>query len=143
MHVICFQTCLNNTLHKCTTILDLFVAYLDVLRQHRGQLARFWMTYINMVNILLGLLRCEREGNWNFHLAYIQRMIPWCFALGKVNYARYLPVYDAQMTQFEQECPALSFPTRLLLSLPPSLPSHPSSSLPSPLSRVQHTLLLN
>ena len=60
-----------------------------------------------MVEVLLGLLRADREGDCTLHLACIRRVIPWCFASDKVNYARYLPVYYAQMTQLEQSCPEL------------------------------------
>ena len=91
----------------CIHILDLFVVYQNVLCQNHGQLAQFWMTYIDMVEILLGLLWADREGDWNLHLACIRRVIPWCFALDKVNYARYLPVYYAQMTQLDKACPGL------------------------------------
>ena len=92
---------------SCKEILDLFVTYQDVLRQGRGELAQFWMTYIDMVEILLGLLRADREGDRNLHLASIRQIIPWCFALDKINYARYLPLYYVQMTKLESTCPEL------------------------------------
>ena len=92
---------------SCIEILDLFVAYQDILPQNSDQLAQFWMTYIDMVEVLLGLLRADREGDWNLHLTCIRRVLPWCFALDKVNYARYLPVYYAHMTQLEHSCPGL------------------------------------
>ena len=44
------------------------------------------MTYIEMVDILLGLLWADREDDWPFHLSCIRSMIPWCFALDKINY---------------------------------------------------------
>ncbi len=65
------------------------------------------MTYIEMVEILLGLLRADREGDWNLHLSCIRGMIPWCFAMDKTNYARYLPVYYAQMTNLKSTSPDL------------------------------------
>ncbi|KAG1651588.1 hypothetical protein GQR58_026913 [Nymphon striatum] len=52
-------------------------------------------------------IRADREGDWYLHLASIKSMIPWCFAMVKTNYSRYLPVYYAQMTQLEQTCPDL------------------------------------
>ena len=50
-------------------------------------------------NVLLCLLHgsCD-EGNLNLHLSAIRTMIPWCFAYDKVDYARYLSVYYAEMT---------------------------------------------
>ncbi len=60
------------------------------------------MSYIDIIEILLALLRASREGNWCLHLYAIRSMIPWCFAYDKQNYARYLSVYHAQMTRLPQ-----------------------------------------
>jgi len=40
---------------------------------------------------------CERD--WNLHLASVRAMIPWCFAYDRLNYARYLPYYYAEMSR--------------------------------------------
>lgn len=40
--------------------------------------------------------QCKED--WGLRLHAIQSMIPWCFAYDTLNYARYLPVYYAQMT---------------------------------------------
>ena len=53
---------------------------------------------MDMVDILLGLIRASREGDWMLHLASVRAMIPWCFAYDRLNYARYLPYY-AHMSQ--------------------------------------------
>ena len=67
-------------------------------------LSAFWMSYIDMVeDVLLGLLRASREGNWELHLHAIRNMIPWCFAYDKLNYARYLSPYFAQMTNLPEK----------------------------------------
>uniref|UniRef100_H3AH91 Uncharacterized protein n=1 Tax=Latimeria chalumnae TaxID=7897 RepID=H3AH91_LATCH len=84
---------------SCTQILQLFSKYLNLLRHGSGQLAAFWMSYIDLVEILLGLLCASREGNWLLHLHFIRSIIPWCFAYDKQNYVRYLSVYYAQMTR--------------------------------------------
>ena len=73
--------------------------FLEHLRHNNGELSAFWMSYIDMVeDVLLGLLRASREGNWELYLHAIQNMIPWCFAYDKLNYARYLSPYFVQMT---------------------------------------------
>lgn len=64
------------------------------------------MSYIDIVgDVLLGLIRASREGNWQLHLYAIRNMILWCFAYDKINYARYLPVYYAQMINLHSEHP--------------------------------------
>lgn len=49
------------------------------------------------------LIRASREGNWLLHLAAIRTLIPWCFAHDKVNYARYLTFYYAEMSCLESD----------------------------------------
>lgn len=67
--------------------------------------ASLWLSYIDMIEIILDLIRASREGNWNLHISAIRRMIPWCFAYDKHNYARYLAIYLAQMTRLEIDHP--------------------------------------
>ena len=60
-----------------------------------------------MVDIMFGLIRAAREGDWSLHLSCIRAMILWSFAYDKINYARYLPVYYAQMMNLEQDHPSV------------------------------------
>ncbi|KAK5924833.1 hypothetical protein CgunFtcFv8_017411 [Champsocephalus gunnari] len=98
-----FNEVLNNK--SCTRILNLFDAYLSYLRQENGSLSAFWMTYVDMVEVMLGLIRASREGDWMLHLASIRAMIPWCFAHDKLNYARYLSYYYAVMSRLHVDHP--------------------------------------
>ena len=82
--------------------------YLEHLRHENSKLPAFWMSYIHLVgDVLLGLIRASREGNWLLHLCVVHHMIPWCFAYEKFNYARYLPVYYAQMANVPVQHPGL------------------------------------
>ena len=58
-----------------------------------------------MVEILLGLIRAPRDGDWVLHLASIREKSPWCFAYDRTNYDHYLPYYYAQMTQLPTDHP--------------------------------------
>ena len=112
VHKLCNDTCVATydaavKDESCNRILQIFSAYLKVLKTDKGPLAAFWMTYVEIIEILLGLLRADREGDWQLHLACIRKMIPWCFAMDKTNYARYLPVYYAQMCQLQKTSPEL------------------------------------
>ena len=88
----------------CAVILR-FKEFLSHLRTSHGQLAAFWMSFIDLVDTLLGLIRASREGNWLLHLACIRSFIPWCFAYDKQNYARYTSVYYSEMTQLAETHP--------------------------------------
>ena len=68
-----------------SVILTGFLQYLDQLHNLQGQLASF----LDLADIMLDLIRASREGNWPLHLSGMNRMLPWCFAYDKQNYARY------------------------------------------------------
>ena len=70
-------------------VLSQFMHFINCLRNSRGPLASFWVSFIDIVGILLDLIRGSREGNWLLHLSSVRQMIPWCFAYDKQNYARY------------------------------------------------------
>ena len=69
-------------------VISRFLQFLELLRTKRGPLAAFWVSFLDMVNILLDLIRASREGDWLLHLSAVKRMIPWCFAYDKQNYSR-------------------------------------------------------
>ena len=72
-------------------LITLWTDFLEQLRHNNGELFAFWMSYIDMVeDVVLGLLRASREGDWELHIHTIRSMIPWCFAYDKINYARYI-----------------------------------------------------
>ena len=89
---------------SCTRVFQLFQEYLGSLR-NGYPLAAFWMSYLDMVDIVLNLLRAAREGDWLLHLTSIHAMIPWCFAYDKINYARFLPYYYAIMSHLPIDHP--------------------------------------
>ena len=62
---------------------------------------------MDMIEIVLGLLRASREGDFELHLNAVRHMIPWFFAYDRLNYARYLPYYYVQMTQLNLDHPAV------------------------------------
>ena len=83
----------------------MFDKYIEFLRHENGKLSKFWLSYLDMVEILLRLLRALREGNWELHVLAIRSMIPWCFAYDNVNYARYLSSYLSEMSHLGEEHP--------------------------------------
>ena len=83
----------------------LYDKYLDYLRNSNGKLSSFWMSFLDIVEILLNLLRASREGDWELHLTAIRKMIPCCFAHDNLNYARHLLAYVSEMSHLEEEHP--------------------------------------
>lgn len=58
-------------------------------------------------DILLKLLRADREANFELHLEAVKDVIPYFFITGRVNYARYTPVYLAEMLALEESAPEM------------------------------------
>ena len=57
----------------------------------------FWEEYLAMVNILVHFIKAERTADWDLHLTTVAAMLPHFFAMGRQNYARWLPIYLADM----------------------------------------------
>ena len=83
-----------------TEITDLFAIFKSE-NQERSKLFAFWDEYCSMVTTLLQFLKAERTGNWKLHLSSTAAMLPQFFAMDRQNYARYLPVYLADMQKLE------------------------------------------
>jgi len=94
-----------------------FTAHGDLpklLKQHRhalsteyGPTSEFWSTFLEMTEILFAFIRSLRVGIWKMHLAATKRMLPWLFAYDRQNYARYLSLYLAEMTQLPETHPGI------------------------------------
>ena len=63
-------------------ILLLFKEYLCTIR-NGNRLRAFWTTYLDMAEIMLGLLLSTRYGDWLLHFPSIRAMIPLCYAHDK------------------------------------------------------------
>ena len=59
---------------------NLFDKYVEFLRYENGKLSKFWLAYLDMVEIPLRLLRASWEGSWELYVSAIRSMIQWCFA---------------------------------------------------------------
>ncbi len=92
---------------KLLALIEMFDEYLDLLRTNLGTHASFWMSYIDIVTLLLQFVRASRERSWSLHLASIKAIIPWCFAYDRINYARYLPAYYYDMQHLKETSPAV------------------------------------
>ena len=59
---------------------------------------RLWVDlFIIPVSIIHLFLRAEREGDWLLHVYSLKRMVPYFFAAGHWNYARYISWHIVEM----------------------------------------------
>ena len=69
----------------------------------RGPMFKFWVSFLEMVEVLLTFINASREGNWFRHLSCMCEMLPWFFAYDQVNYSRYGTYYYCTITQLEHK----------------------------------------
>ena len=70
-----------------------FQEHVADIRRNGSDLAKFWITYLQLCELLLDLIYATRMGNWELYLSCIEAVIPWTFAYDRQNYARYLIPY--------------------------------------------------
>ena len=71
-----------------TSYRDLETVLEDVTRESRP--AKVWVDcLIRPVFIMMVYVRAEREADWPLHILAMKFMMPYFFAAGHINYARY------------------------------------------------------
>ena len=73
------------TMQEMNAIYRSFNLYMDELKL-RSSMSAYWMSYVNLVSILLDLIRASREGYWKLHLSTIEDIIPWCFSYNRTGH---------------------------------------------------------
>ena len=56
-----------------------------------------------MVSIICQFTRADRDGIWDLHLSSLKMMLPYFHHFGHTNYAKYGPIYYAQMLMLPPE----------------------------------------
>ena len=79
-------------------------AYVNEIKKSGTDLARFWLTYIDLCELLLNLIYATRTGSWNLYLVCIEEVINWAFAYDRQNCARYLVSFLNDMRSLPPQC---------------------------------------
>ena len=58
------------------TYYRLFLDYKNHITENGEDLAKFWLTFLDMVSILLKTIHATRCGNWDLYLEYVRSIIP-------------------------------------------------------------------
>ena len=79
---LCHDICKTQFKRHMTSVdfVKFFGKYVEFLRYENGKLSKFWLAYLDMVEIPLRLLRASWEGSWELYVTAIRSMIQWCFA---------------------------------------------------------------
>ena len=54
---------------------------------------RFWLQVLELELDVLQYVRCIREGNVDLYVQMLDKLVPWFFSMGHINYARWVPVH--------------------------------------------------
>lgn len=73
--------------------------------QEQSETFAFWCMFLDGTDVLLHLLRAEREADFMLHLDATCEALPWFNAAGRRIYAKYVPTYIADMKALEQNHP--------------------------------------
>ena len=70
-------------------------------------LQQLWMSFLDMVELLLNIIYSVRTGNWELLLECIRKLIPFAFAYDNINYARYMTGMLGEMLQLPTDFPEI------------------------------------
>ena len=79
-----------------TKVTEAFERY-KATRRTVSKMFAYWEEYLAMVNILVHFIKAEQTADWDLHLTTVAAMLPHFFAMDRQNYARWLPIYLADM----------------------------------------------
>ena len=75
-------------------------------KMENGQpLQQFWVSFLDMVELLLNTIYSLRSGDWLLLIECIRHILPFTFAYDHVNYARYLTAMLGDMLQLPEDFP--------------------------------------
>ena len=75
------------------------------IESNGGDLCKFWLSFLDMVNVLLFTLYATRSGNWDLLQECVREITIYAFAHDHYNYARYLPAFLGEMMALETTHP--------------------------------------
>ena len=72
---------------------DLLVTHMNETKSKGSDLEKFWLTYLDLCELLLNLIFATHSGNWELYLACTEEVIRWAFAHDRHKYARSLLLF--------------------------------------------------
>ena len=70
-------------------------------------LQQFWMSFLEMTELLLNTIYSIRNGDWALLLVCIRNIIPYTFAYDNINYAHYLTIMLGDMLRLPYSFPGI------------------------------------
>ena len=93
--ILHFSTDMNNQSFETLAISQNFQCYhmkfndfVDNLKVHGGELAQYWLSFLQMAQVLLNVIFATRSGKWVLLIESLNDILPYTFAYDNINYAR-------------------------------------------------------
>jgi len=67
--------------------------------------AKYWIQYMEYMQVLKDFIRAERTGNWYLHIQSVAKMVNLFAGTGHINYAKCARLYLQQMLELEAKFP--------------------------------------
>ena len=90
---------MEDNLVKVHETLDKFCS----VRRQQSSTFTYWDSFIEAGELLLRLIRAEQDADFNLHLSAAAETIPYFILAGRNKYAKYTPIYVAEMKQLQQK----------------------------------------
>ena len=81
---------------------------------YNANLFKFARDCMKFVMCILMFIRASREGDWNLYLESLKALAKYFFAHDRLNYARMVPLYLAQMHRLKIDDPDIHHARKLL-----------------------------
>ena len=75
--------------------------------QEQSHTFKYWLSFLEAGDLLLRLIRADKEADFILHLQTAMDIISYFHMAGRINYARYTPVYVSEMRQLEFKQPVM------------------------------------
>lgn len=83
-----------------------FTAWCNKMKSNQPQFC-FWSQVLNLELLVLEIVRTIRDGDFDQYVQSLARIMPWMFALDRVNYARWLSVHVRDMSSLSLTHPSV------------------------------------
>ncbi len=110
------QQIVDTLCNKIDTMLADFKQFVLSRRASSATFA-FWDDFIQLVSLLKDLIHADWEGDWELHVSMVQTIIPLFAAFGKINYLRWVSIYQEDMRKFPETAEAGKFVAHRVCSL--------------------------
>ena len=87
----------DNGFHQCIQ------SCFETIRNVNSPLVNFWLSYMEMVEILFLYYHSMRTQNWKEYLTFLGMMLPWMSAYDSIHYYKYLSLYWSTMNNLDKK----------------------------------------